>query len=171
LCAGQAGADLVWCNDYDRRNNTALTFNLVNALSSSSSSYNSSSSDSSSSNNSSSSTGSKDVEVCVQQWSAQAEVLKYEGIRGYIKQWQHTPQLQQQQLHIEQQHVQGDVQSHEQQQQQGQGQQQDQQGVRQMNLPSSQQQQQQQPVQQQQVPDQQHEQQQRVRVSHVEAGR
>ncbi|KAF6262612.1 S-adenosyl-L-methionine-dependent methyltransferase [Scenedesmus sp. NREL 46B-D3] len=42
----QAGADLVWCNDYDTRNNLALVFNLVHALehSSSSSSSNSNSS-------------------------------------------------------------------------------------------------------------------------------
>lgn len=151
-CAVQAGADLVWSNDYDRRNSTALVFNLVNALQHSSSSSNSSQ-EQQQQGLSSSSGSDACVEECVRQWTAEAEALQYEGIRGDVLQWQQ----QQRQQHQAHQHRQ----PHEQQQ------------LQQATTPGTQQQDQQEtPTQQQdQQQQQQDRQQQRVRVTHVEARR
>jgi len=82
LLAVQAGADLVWCNDHDPRNNLALVYNLVNALPG-----HGTSNSNDTTVQSSSSSSSSGVVAQAEQWLSAAEKLHYPGLRGYILQW------------------------------------------------------------------------------------
>jgi hypothetical protein len=84
LLSMQAGADLVWCNDHDPRNNLALVYNLVNALPGHGTSNSNDATAESSSSSSSSSSG---VVAQAEQWLSAAEKLHYPGLRGNILQW------------------------------------------------------------------------------------
>eukprot|EP00879_Flechtneria_rotunda_P018630 GHRR01019551.1.p1 GENE.GHRR01019551.1~~GHRR01019551.1.p1 ORF type:complete len:434 (+),score=148.18 GHRR01019551.1:652-1953(+) len=72
----QADADIVWCNDYDRRNSLALVYNLVSSLQQYSASC-----------GSRSSSHSNDVVSHADSWLAAAQEVQYEGIRGIVLQW------------------------------------------------------------------------------------